>query len=134
MRKLGTTEYAEILFALIEGKSDTEAKVALKVFSGFLVKHKAAGMIDDIRKAYERLIDKKEGRVRGTIGVAAKLSESERKEIESAVKKLFHTKEIVLEEKMDETLIGGWRVRTDEYLIDASLKGRLDRLKTTLTK
>ncbi len=134
MRKLGTTEYAEILSALTEGKSDTEAKAALKVFSGFLVKHKAAGMIDDIRKAYERLIDKKEGRVRGTIGVAAKLSESERKEIESAVKKLFHTKEIVLEEKMDETLIGGWRVRTDEYLIDASLKGRLDRLKTTLTK
>lgn len=134
MRKVGTTEYAEILFELTSGKSDADIQKAIKVFTGYLAKQKALGSAGDIQKAYERLVDSKEGRVRVTLATPEKLDSGTVAEIQQTMQKTFEASSVELQEKIDTSLIGGWRARTEDYLIDASLKGRLDRLKATLTK
>lgn len=134
MRKVGTTEYAEILFELTNNKSEAEVQKSLQVFTVYLAKQKALGKIAEIQKAYERLMDGKEGRVRVLLTTPEKLDIQTMTEVKQAIEKSFEAASVDLEEKIDTTLIGGWKARTDNYLIDASIRGRLNRLKMILTK
>ncbi len=134
MRKVGTTEYAEILFELTNGKSDADIQHAMKVFTGYLAKQKALGRVGEIQTAYERLVDSKEGRMRVVLSSTESLNPEIRADIEQAIKSVMNVSAVTLEEKTDTTLIGGWKARTEDYLIDASLKVRLNRLKMILTK
>lgn len=134
MRKVGTTEYAEILFELTNGKSDADIQKALKVFTGYLAKQKALASASEIQTAYERLVDSKEGRVRVTLATPETLDSGTVTDIQQTMKKAFEASSVELQQKIDTSLIGGWRARTEDYLIDASLKGRLNRLKMILTK
>jgi F-type H+-transporting ATPase subunit delta len=52
-----------------------------------------------------------------------------RRSIETVVKKLSHTKQVELEEKVDKDLIGGFVLNVGDRQIDASIKGKLRTLK-----
>lgn len=134
MKKITTNEYAEILFELTDGKSGKELETALKTFTVFLSKNKSIGKLEEIEKTFIKLIDEKHGIVRGKISVAQKLSKHELDEISKGIEKMFNAKEVILEEIENEKLIAGWKVKTENYLVDGSLRGRIDKLGLALSK
>lgn len=134
MRKIETKKYAEILFSIAHEESEKEYAGLVSAFVSFLSKHKALSHIHEIEKAYTRLIDEKDGRLRAVVHSPIPLANSDRDNIENGLKKIFEKREIELQEEIDPTLIGGWKIRTENYLIDRSTNGQLERLKTTLTK
>lgn len=134
MKKITTKEYAEILYELTNNKSTDEIKSSLKIFTAFLVKNKSVSLVDEIEKSYVRLTDSKNNVIRGKITTAQKLNRNELEEINKNVEKIFNAKEVILQEIEDKKLIGGWKIKTENYLIDASVRGRIDKLGLVLTK
>lgn len=81
---------------------------------------------------YRRLADEAMGRVRATAYVPYPVSKKEEKGIAEAFSKLTG-KEVRLTTEVDESLLGGIRVRIGDRLYDGSLSGKLASLEKTLT-
>lgn len=134
MRKIGTKEYAELLFSITQETSEQECTQLLQGFVSLLSKHRVLSRITAIEKQYSQLVDEREGRLRAVLQSPIPIPALTRTEIENELKIIFDKKEILLHEMIDPTLIGGWKIRTENYLIDRSIQGRLDKLKATLIK
>ena len=134
MKKGSITGYAEILHHLTRGVSAEELPKILRAYISFLSRKKALGKMKKILERYEKIGRGEDGIVDALLITATKLTEHEKKEITSALKRETNASEVELQEKIDETLIAGWKIKTDEYLIDASTKGKLTRLQIALTK
>lgn len=80
---------------------------------------------DEFHHAYN--VYKGIGRAKVTTPVA--LDVNTRKQFETIVKKLSNSKEVELEEKVDQELIGGFILNVEDRQIDASIKNNLKKLK-----
>lgn len=86
---------------------------------------------DGINKVYKKLLDEEEGVTQGEVYSVIELSPEEMQKLEDSTSKLIQ-KKVKLENKIDESLIGGVKVYIDGKLIDASIKKRLSDLKEVL--
>ncbi|MCH5171365.1 MAG: F0F1 ATP synthase subunit delta [Erysipelotrichales bacterium] len=85
-------------------------------------------LLEFVRIGYKELNIKK-----GTIYSTIKLTEKEIKDIEKRTSEILHST-VVLDNKLDEKLIGGFKIQVEDMIIDESIKKRLDDLKTNLLK
>ena len=69
--------------------------------------------------------------MQASIGTASRLSDGSRKEIIEMVKNSFDA-EIELEEEINKDLIGGFILRVEDKQLDASVKGKLNKIKKEL--
>ena len=61
-----------------------------------------------------------------TITTATPASE----EVKMRVKQLFGNHNIIINEEIDKTIIGGVCIESEEYFLDLTIRGRLEQLKT----
>lgn len=96
-------------------------------------------IIDNSRGAYlKKIIEEfitlsnaKDGIMEGYIYSTKALSKNEINRIEKAISSRLN-KEIYLIPKIDENLIGGFKVVINDYVFDASIKNKLEGLKSSL--
>lgn len=134
MKKGSITQYAEILYALTEGQSANEIPKILKTYLAFLSRKKALGKIKKILDKFEIIESEKKGIVNAQLISANPLTTSEKSEIKNVLLDELKIKEVILNEKIDEELIAGWKIKTENYLIDGSTRGKLNKLQLALTK
>lgn len=84
-------------------------------------------IVDQVRKSYKRLTPYEYVRVTSAID----LTKDEQKRIEKALAKNGE-REIRLELKTDSSIIGGLIIQQNDWLLNASIQGRLDHLKRYL--
>jgi F-type H+-transporting ATPase subunit delta len=80
---------------------------------------------------FDRLLDQSRGIVAATVTSAAPLSPDEAKAVGSRVEAMTG-KQVRLTAAVDPELIGGLVVRVGDQWIDASVRGRLERLREQL--
>lgn len=85
-------------------------------------------LLEFVRIGYKELNIKK-----GTIYSTIKLSELEIKEIEKKTSEILHAT-VILDNKLDKKLIGGFKIQVEDMVIDESIKKKLDDLKISLLK
>jgi F-type H+-transporting ATPase subunit delta len=83
--------------------------------------------IPDIVDAYAAMIDGSEGLVRADVTSAVPLDDATRDEIRRSLEAVSK-KRVELVPEVDPALMGGFKVRMGNYLVDLSLKTRLDSL------
>ena len=116
--------YAQALWEMI--KKGTEPKKAVHALHETLVARGREVLFPRIAKAFERIAARESNRSDITLHIASAKDEHHAKA--AAKKVMAHMK---LEEKeitnvrIDESLIGGWRIESGEQLIDASYKKHL---------
>ena len=100
-------------------------------FVALLIEKKRLILIADIDKAVKNLIMEAENKVEAEAVFASKATVDVKKEL---VKRLEYLtgKKIILQEKVDPSVIGGVRVKLGSKLFDATIKGQLDKLKASL--
>lgn len=81
--------------------------------------------------SYEKLIAQAEGYAKGDIYSVQPLSEEQRIKFEEQTGKLLQ-ENVKLENKIDASLIGGVKILIDGKMLDASLKKRLDDMRSKL--
>lgn len=114
--------WARALFLALEENKGNEEEVVKNLF---LALDKKNYLIPAIIKKYKR-IKEKEGRI--DVFVAKEINEELKKEINNKIESL-EGKNKTINYIIDENLIGGFRIKTKDYLIKASIKDTLIKIK-----
>jgi F-type H+-transporting ATPase subunit delta len=139
------TESPELRAVLRNPQLESSAKAAIladlagqsePLFTHFLqvtAEKGRAGEIEEIAKEFERLMAREERRLTVELTTARELSDSEAetilKQIEDAAgRKVDATR------KVDPSIVGGIVLQAGSLRVDASVRGRLERLRTELVK
>jgi F-type H+-transporting ATPase subunit delta len=114
----------ELLERLLES---AKAPKMVQALLDVLFANNRVGDLPEIAEALDDVAAKRLGRTTARVSSAKPLSDAQHQAI---VKRLRHLsgKDVRLEVKVDETLIGGVRVRLDNTVIDGSVRGRLEAL------
>jgi F-type H+-transporting ATPase subunit delta len=107
------------------------ADAAFADFLGLLFDNRRLALLPEISGLYDELRLESERVVKAKVTSAAALPAAELESIKAALKKRFG-REVEVEAAVDESLIGGAVIDAGDVVIDGSLRGKLERLQTTL--
>ncbi len=93
--------------------------------------HKRLGMLEEIIKAYDELLEEKLGKVEVDLTVAKPLSQEQLAVAQQQISKALG-KDAVVHTYIDESIIGGMIVRVGDQLIDASVRQQLRAMRKRL--
>ncbi len=105
-------------------------------FVGFLrviIDNNRQSVIDDIYRSFIELIDKAKNRKRVKIVSSIKLEKNVIDKIEGTLVKNLG-KDIIVEQKVDESILGGILIEIDDTIIDGTIANSLKVLKDRLMK
>ncbi len=102
----------------------------LKLVS-LLTERGRADRVAAVATEFHRLLRRQRGIVEAVVTSAAPLTKDETEALQKRIAEIAGGK-TELEIKIDESLIGGLTVRIGDNLIDASVRGRLERLRSQL--
>ena len=88
-------------------------------------------LLPDITRVYREMADARAGRVRGTVVSAVELDSGAVKQLEKTLSALLE-KQVVLESKVDHTVLGGVSTQVGSVVFDGTLRTQLDDLKRVL--
>ena len=89
--------------------------------------------IGEIASAYQDLADERSNRVRARVVVASSLTSDEEDKLRDKLSRISG-KEVVLDTKIDESILGGVVAYMGSHVYDGSLKGQLLRIRERLHK
>jgi F-type H+-transporting ATPase subunit delta len=96
-----------------------------------LADNRRLDLAPEIRKIFESLRADAEGRVEVEVITAKSLDEEQQKRLSDALSRRLG-KDIELQTRVDESLIGGAVIHAGDTTIDGSVKGKLARLSSAL--
>lgn len=104
----------------------------LRDFFALTVDRGRADHLPAIADAYRALMDADAGRVRARVRTAAPLGDDERRVLSARIARELGGTQVMLEETVDVTLLGGFVAEVGSFVLDGSLDGQLARLKSRL--
>jgi len=106
-----------------------------KLTTDFVALVAGRGRTDDIEaisEKYRKLIDEDLGRVRASVRTAVPLTDEERQMLSTKIGQVRQSRQVVLEEIVDPTMLGGLIVESGGVVLDGSLEGQLERMRHRL--
>jgi F-type H+-transporting ATPase subunit delta len=104
----------------------------IRNFLLLLAEKNRAGEIEDIAREFDRLVAQAEGILDVELTTAVELSEQEARDVIDQIEKASGRK-VEATQRVDPDLIGGLVLQAGSLRLDASVRGRLDRLRQELT-
>jgi F-type H+-transporting ATPase subunit delta len=92
-----------------------------------------AGELEEIAREFERLMAREERRLTVELTTARELTDAEATEIVAQIEKAAGRK-VEATRSVDPSLVGGIVLQAGSYLADASVRGRLERLRQELVR
>ena len=89
------------------------------------------GAIDEVVAALQILVDERANRTRAEVLIASKLSQEQRRRVESSLTR-YSGKTVQMDTRIDPEILGGAVVRMEGAIIDGSLRSRLRRIREAL--
>ena len=105
----------------------------IRNFVFVVIDRRRAGMMSEIREAFELLVDERLGFVRAEVASAAALDDRRRADLETELSRLTG-KRMRLRFTEDPRLLGGVVARIGSRMYDGSLRGQLQILRRRLTE
>ena len=102
-------------------------------FVKLLLENKRANVLPEIAEHFEALKADIENSVEATVTSATPLSQAQKDEIASSLKKRLG-RDVSITTEIDENLIGGAVIRAGDVVIDGSMRARLEGLANALAK
>lgn len=103
-------------------------------FLRVLLRNNRLTEIDAINERLDSVLDERSGVVAAKVTSSRELSDGERAELKANLAKLTGGKEINIEYKIDESIIGGAITRVGSTVYDGSVKTQLELLKSKMIK
>jgi F-type H+-transporting ATPase subunit delta len=111
----------------VAGDSDALVKNLLRL----LVEKGRGGEVDEVAQEFEQLAAREEGQINVELTTAIELSEEEARQIVGQIERVSG-RSVEAERKVDPNLIGGIVLQAGSLRVDASVRGRLERLTREL--
>jgi len=100
-------------------------------FAGLIAERGRTDHLAEIVGAYRALVDEDLGQARAEVRSAVALTEDERRRLAARLEQVLH-KRILIEERVDNTLLGGFVAQVGSLILDSSLDGQLERMRERL--
>lgn len=134
MRKISVKKYAQVLYELTRDLPKEQIKVEIDKFLQLVARNKDVKKLDKIFKAFDDYAKKQESIADVQLITARKLSSEQKESLQSQLKKEHKFKVINFLELVDASLLGGFILKIDDTILDASLKTKLESLRTEMKK
>jgi F-type H+-transporting ATPase subunit delta len=105
----------------------------MRDFVGLVAERGRMDHLPEIARAFRALTDEDLGQARASVRTAAPLTEPERRELGERLGRAIG-KRIILEERVDPALLGGFVAQVGSYILDGSLDGQLARMRERLAR
>lgn len=102
-----------------------------KNFLGVLVENRRLNALHGIIRAYEKMVAERSGMIEVRVETAEKLTAAQRKSVEKNISSALKA-DIKLTEEVTPEIIGGMVVTIGSYMIDDSVRRKLERLNVAL--
>jgi F-type H+-transporting ATPase subunit delta len=132
--KISVQQYARSLYDSVAGKSEKEVKVVLNNFVAVLGRNRELNKEAAIIAAFTDIWNSEHGEIAATLSSARELGPTARETVVDYLKEKTAAKKIILEENIDQDLLGGFVLRYGSKVLDGSLKSSLESLKIQLEK
>jgi F-type H+-transporting ATPase subunit delta len=119
-----------IAVAVAEGEG---CGALVRDFVGLLAERGRMDHLTEIMASYRNFVDEDLGQARATVRTAAPLTDPEKQELGRRLEGALG-KRILLEERVDPTLLGGFVAQVGSYIVDGSLDGQLARMRERLAR
>ena len=96
--------------------------------------HGRADHLRAIATAYRGMLDAAHGRVRARVRTAVPLTDGDRTALTAKLSSVLESKQVVLDEVTDRSLLGGFVAEIGSLIVDGSLDGQLARLRQQLAR
>jgi F-type H+-transporting ATPase subunit delta len=96
--------------------------------------HGRADHLRAIAMAYRGMLDAANGRVRARVRTAVPLTDGDRTALTAKLSSALESKQVVLDEVTDRSLLGGFVAEIGSLIVDGSLDGQLARLRQQLAR
>lgn len=120
-------QFAQAFLDLCQGRLDAEAENFVKL----LIDNRRLSLIKSIAEQFERYRAEEEGYIQVDLSSAYPLDDEERDRLAKLLHRMLG-KQPHLNVRFDESLIGGVLIRAGDRVIDASVRGQIQRLAKTL--
>jgi F-type H+-transporting ATPase subunit delta len=117
--------------SLLDKLLGKRASTPLRNVVALLVRRSRIELLPAVSAEYRRLVNRERGVVEAVVTSAAALTRAESAAVRERVIGMTGA-DVDLREEVDESLIGGLTVRVGDSLTDASVRGRLERLRDQL--
>lgn len=117
--------------AVVREAATTQVRDQLVNLVRLLVERRRLGLLGAVSREYRRLLDRQRGIVEAVVSSAAPLTDDETSAIQARIETMTGTA-VSLRSEVEPSLIGGLTVRVGDRLLDASVRGRLERLRHQL--
>ncbi|MEN9582224.1 MAG: hypothetical protein RL641_178 [Candidatus Parcubacteria bacterium] len=134
MQKISPKILASALHAATKGQTATESAQTVKSFVNILVKKRMIGKSEEVIEAYRKLTLDEKGIVEAEVTTSHPLANEAEENIKKFIKKEFGAKDVEIHHKLEESLLGGMKLKVGDTIVDGTLKGRLTQLQRELTK
>lgn len=101
-------------------------------FIALLCSSRRLFVLPEIVEVYQALVAESEKQIRASVYSATELDEQQQQRIANALQQRFNSK-VDIQYQIDESLLGGVMIRSGNWVMDGSVKGKLARLAETLS-
>lgn len=117
---------------LLGGRLSEVNPLALNLAS-LLVSRGILEIAADISREYDHLLDAHRGIEHAEVFTALPLDEGDKQRLSRKLGKMVG-REVIVDARVDPTVVGGFKARIGDMLIDGSLRNRLETLRRSLTE
>ena len=118
-----------ILKKIFQGKVCTETLAFLEI----ITRKNRETILQDITKVFLELYRERKGIVNAQVITAVPIDEQLKDEFTKIVKSIASkSKEVILEEEIDESILGGYKLRVGDKQMDGTISAQLKKLKRKL--
>lgn len=133
MKKTSPKQFALALHLATKDEDSKSAQI-VKSFVNLLARKRMLNKSQQIISAYKKISQAEKGIVEAIITTARPLANESEEKIKSFVKMEFNAKDVEIHQKLEESLLGGIKLKVGDTVIDSTLKGRLKEMENALTK
>ncbi|MBX4204640.1 MAG: ATP synthase F1 subunit delta [Candidatus Doudnabacteria bacterium] len=130
--KFTAKQYAQALYDSLEDTNPKDVDLVLNNFVEVLVQNNDIKTFDLIEEEFHKLELEKKGKRLAEVTTAHPISKETERDIIHELNKIVKG-DVEVKKRIDERILGGVVIKLDDQLIDASVKGELNKLKDELS-
>ncbi len=134
MATLTHNNIAKAIYLSGKGKKGKALDEVLRNAVSFLNRRKLLSKSQAILSSLEKIENNDNGILKAEIWSKNRLDSGTKKKLLQILKNRYKGKDFILTENIDESLLGGFKVRIGDELIDLSLKNKIYELQEHLTR
>ena len=134
MSVISNNNITQAIYAASKEYTHAEQPAFFKNVVRFLARKKFLSKSPFILERLDKIINDEEGKMAVKVSSVEKISDHAKKELKQSLSKRYGGKEIVLEEHLDEKLLGGYRIEVNDEVIDLTIANRMKKLQEHLNK